>query len=87
MPVDGGLAGEQLLRDALADDHYRLGIPPIGLREVAPLEKRNPQRGEVARGNNAEPCTQIFLAALTASPLDRELQSELAATRYRATGP
>src|ERR1035438_452878 len=53
------------------------GIPPIGLGEVAPLEKRNPQRAEVARGNAAEPCTQIFLAALTGSPLDRELQSEL----------
>src|SRR5262249_34970515 len=76
VPVDGVLPGEQLLRDALADDDYGFGFLPIGLREITPLEKRNPQRGEVARGNKAEPGTQIVLAALRFSTFDRELQSE-----------
>ena len=57
-------------------DKIRVARREVSLREITPLEKRNPQSGEVAGGNKAEPGTQIVLAVLTFSTLDGELQSE-----------
>src|SRR5579863_6907805 len=76
VPVESVLTGEQSVRDALADDYNEFGSSPIHLREIAPLNKRNSQSGEVPRGNKTEARPQVLLAAFSLSSLNRELQGE-----------
>ncbi len=66
---------EHPLRHALADDDDRLGIPAVGVVEVAAGDDRNAERREESRGHGAEPGARILLAVGFRVALDRELKA------------
>ena len=66
------LVREHPLRQALADDHDRLGVAPIGVGEVAAGDDRHAERREESRRHRAEPRARIlFAVGLARSPRPR----------------
>src|SRR5262249_54783935 len=59
--IEGVLAGEHALCDALADDDDRLAAAAIVINEVAALDDRHAQSSEKSRRDHAELCSGIFV--------------------------
>ena len=75
LTIDRVLIRKHALRHALADDHDRLGVPAVGVREIAAGDDRHAQRREEARRDRAEARARIVLAVGLRVALDGELEA------------
>ena len=85
--VDRVLVREQLLRQALADDHDALAVAPIAVVEVAAGEQRHAERGEEARRDRPELRPRIVVGVWRGRGLRRRAGSRDRSCRPRATAP
>ena len=85
--VDRILAGEQLPRDALADDHDLLGVQAIGVVEIAAGDDRHAERREEAGRDRTRRARADRPARSRASVLRRRTRARRRDRRRRATAP